>query len=51
MRLREGGDEGLPIVLTAPESPAAVALTGIAKVLGARTQSLVGRPLSLTPVS
>ena len=50
-RLREGGDQGLPIVLTAPESPAAVALTGIAKVLGARTQSLVGRPLSLTPVS
>ena len=50
-RLREGGDQGLPIVLTAPESPAAVALTDIAKVLGARTQSLVGRPLSLTPVS
>src|SRR3954468_16535062 len=50
-RLREGGDQGLPIVLTAPDSPAAVALTDIAKVLGARTQSLVGRPLSLTPVS
>jgi ATP-binding protein involved in chromosome partitioning len=50
-RLREGGDQGLPIVLTAPDSPAATALTDIAKVLGTRTQSLVGRPLSLTPVS
>jgi ATP-binding protein involved in chromosome partitioning len=50
-RLREGGDNGMPIVLSAPDSPAAMALTGIARVLGARTQSLVGRPLSLTPVS
>jgi ATP-binding protein involved in chromosome partitioning len=50
-RLREGGDTGVPIVLAAPESAAATTLTGIARELAARQQSLVGRPLSLTPVS
>jgi ATP-binding protein involved in chromosome partitioning len=50
-RLREGGDTGTPIVLTDPSSPAASALSDIAKQLGSRTGSLVGRPLSLTPVS
>jgi ATP-binding protein involved in chromosome partitioning len=50
-RLREGGDAGVPLVLSAPDSPAAVALTAIATELGTRTRSLVGRPLSLTPVS
>ncbi|MDQ1694797.1 MAG: ATP-binding protein involved in chromosome partitioning [Frankiaceae bacterium] len=50
-RLREGGDNGVPIVLAEPTSPAAVALTAIATRLGARNDSLVGRPLSLTPVS
>ncbi|MDQ1684218.1 MAG: ATP-binding protein involved in chromosome partitioning [Frankiaceae bacterium] len=50
-RLREGGDAGVPIVLASPESPAAVALRDIAGALGARTRSLVGRPLSLSPVS
>jgi ATP-binding protein involved in chromosome partitioning len=50
-RLREGGDTGTPIVVSDPTSPAAVALTQIANQLGTRTRSLVGRPLSLTPVS
>ena len=50
-RLREGGDTGVPIVLAAPDSPAAQALTAVASRLGTRSQSLVGRPLSLTPVS
>ncbi|HEU5035104.1 MAG TPA: P-loop NTPase [Mycobacteriales bacterium] len=50
-RLREGGDTGEPIVVAQPDSPAAVALTAIAKDLASRTRSLVGRPLSLTPVS
>ena len=50
-RLREGGDAGEPIVLAAPESPAAVVLAGIARELGTRSRSLVGRPLNLTPVS
>lgn len=50
-RLREGGDTGTPIVLSDPSSPSAVALTAIAKDLAGRTKSLVGRPLTLTPVS
>jgi ATP-binding protein involved in chromosome partitioning len=50
-RLREGGDSGVPIVLADPQSPAAVALTTIAKEIGGRSRSLVGRPLDLTPVS
>jgi ATP-binding protein involved in chromosome partitioning len=50
-RLREGGDTGTPIVLADPSSPSAVALSGIAKELAGRTRSLVGRPLTLTPVS
>ena len=33
-RLREGGDQGMPVVLGEPDSPAAVALRGIAKGLG-----------------
>ena len=50
-RLREGGDLGVPIVLAAPDAPAAVALRQVATQLGGRSRSLVGRPLTLTPVS
>ena len=50
-RLREGGDTGVPIVVAQPDSAAAQAFTAIGKTLGARTRSLVGRPLNLTPVS
>ncbi len=49
-RLREGGDSGVPLVLTHPHSPAAQALSRIAdSLVGPR--GLVGRPLSLTPVT
>jgi ATP-binding protein involved in chromosome partitioning len=50
-RLREGGDAGVPIVLAQPDAPAAVALRKVAGELGGRTRSLVGRPLTLTPVA
>jgi len=50
-RLREGGDTGMPIVVADPDSPSAVVLGRIARELATRSQSLVGRPLSLTPVS
>jgi ATP-binding protein involved in chromosome partitioning len=49
--LRVGGDAGTPIVVAEPDAPAAVVLTKIARELGTRTRSLVGRPLTLTPVS
>jgi ATP-binding protein involved in chromosome partitioning len=48
-RVREGGDDGNPIVLASPESPAAVAIRGVADRLAQRQTSLVGRSLGLTP--
>jgi ATP-binding protein involved in chromosome partitioning len=48
-RVREGGDAGEPVVLEAPESPAAVALRSVADALAARQSSLVGRSLGLAP--
>ncbi|NNG39168.1 Mrp/NBP35 family ATP-binding protein [Flexivirga sp. ID2601S] len=47
--LREGADAGTPVVLGKPDSPAAVALRGIAKGLGTRARGLSGRSLGLTP--
>ncbi len=49
VRLREGGDAGVPLVLGDPDSPAALALSKIADELGARGRSLAGRQLGLTP--
>jgi ATP-binding protein involved in chromosome partitioning len=49
LRLRESGDNGRPLVLEDPTSPAAVALEAIAGRLGTRARGLVGRSLGLTP--
>jgi ATP-binding protein involved in chromosome partitioning len=51
IQLREGGDEGRPIVLSQPDTPAAVALTEVAMTLNARGRGLAGRQLGLTPAS
>jgi ATP-binding protein involved in chromosome partitioning len=48
-RLREAGDEGEPLVLSAPDAPAAAALRAIADKLAVRRESLVGKPLGLRP--
>jgi ATP-binding protein involved in chromosome partitioning len=48
-RVREGGDDGLPVVLSAPDSPAAQAIAAVAERLARRQTSLVGRSLGLTP--
>ena len=50
LRLREAGDDGTPLVLAEPESPAAQALLAIAGQLTSRNRSLAGRQLGLTPV-
>jgi ATP-binding protein involved in chromosome partitioning len=47
--LREGGDVGLPLVLTNPSSPAAAALDAIADDLAARRRGLAGMSLGLSP--
>ncbi|HET9655033.1 MAG TPA: Mrp/NBP35 family ATP-binding protein [Kineosporiaceae bacterium] len=48
--LREGGDDGRPVVLSAPDSPAGQALREVARSLSKRARSLAGRSLGLTPV-
>lgn len=49
LRLREGGDEGKPLVLTDPDSPAATELRKIAGTLSKRSSSLKGMQLGLNP--
>jgi ATP-binding protein involved in chromosome partitioning len=49
-RLRECGDSGTPIVLAEPESPAAVALRGVADRLTTRARGLAGMSLNISPV-
>ncbi len=46
--VREAGDAGTPIVLSAPDTPAAKALEAVAGRLAVRRESLVGKPLGLT---
>lgn len=47
--VRETGDRGTPVVLAAPDNPAAKALTGVADQLAVRQESLAGKPLGLRP--
>src|SRR6202453_2854360 len=49
VRLREGGDAGIPLVLSDPASPAALALRKIADELGTRSRGLAGRNLGISP--
>jgi len=49
VRLREGGDAGMPLVLTDPDSEAAKALRGVAETLAGRPRGLLGRSLGLSP--
>ena len=48
-RLREGGDAGVPLVLSDREAPAAAALIAVADRLAVRRESLAGKPLGLKP--
>src|SRR5215469_1684941 len=50
VRLREGGDNGVPLVLSDPESAVAKQLTQIAITLAGRSRGLAGRHLGLSPV-
>jgi ATP-binding protein involved in chromosome partitioning len=50
LRLREGGDDGRPLVLSEPESPASRVLIDVARRLGQRERGLLGRSLGLAPV-
>ncbi|MBX7269288.1 Mrp/NBP35 family ATP-binding protein [Micromonospora sp. Llam7] len=48
-RVREAGDQGHPIVLAEPDSPAAKAMSQVADRLALRRESLLGKPLGLKP--
>lgn len=49
-KVREGGDEGVPIVVQNPDSPAATALSGLADQLARRGRNLAGKQLGLAPI-
>ncbi len=48
-RLREGGDDGRPLVVTEPDSEAAAAVSDIAGRLAAKKRGLAGLDLGVTP--
>ncbi len=49
VRLREGGDNGRPLVLAEPDAPAAAELNRVANGLLSRPRGLAGMSLGLTP--
>jgi ATP-binding protein involved in chromosome partitioning len=49
VRLREGGDGGLPVVISDPDCAASKVLLDVAHQLGRRARGLAGRSLGLTP--
>jgi ATP-binding protein involved in chromosome partitioning len=49
LRLREGGDDGRPLVLSEPDAPAAKELRTIADKISGRSRGLLGRQLGLSP--
>jgi ATP-binding protein involved in chromosome partitioning len=51
MRLREGGDNGEPLVLADADAPAAAVLISIADRLSSRARGLVGMSLSVSPAA
>ncbi|HEX2893131.1 MAG TPA: Mrp/NBP35 family ATP-binding protein [Marmoricola sp.] len=51
LALREGGDEGKPVVEADPSSPSAQALLGVVDTLSGRGRGLAGMQLGLTPSS
>jgi ATP-binding protein involved in chromosome partitioning len=48
VRLREGGDAGMPLVVSDPDAHAAQIITDMAKTLGKAKRSIVGRKLPLS---
>jgi ATP-binding protein involved in chromosome partitioning len=49
VRLREGGDNGVPLVISEPDSPASTVLREVAGRLGKRARGLAGMSLGISP--
>jgi len=50
VRLREGGDQGRPLVLEVPDAPAAIAIRGLTDRLASKPRGLAGMSLGISPV-
>lgn len=50
VRLREGGDQGRPLVVDDPQAPASRAIAAIAEILTAKPRGLAGLNLGISPV-
>lgn len=50
VELRKAGDDGVPVVLSAPDSPAAQSLTSVALTLAKRERGLAGMRLNISPL-
>lgn len=50
VRLREGGDQGRPLVLDAPQAPASQAIAALAASLATKPRGLAGMDLGISPV-
>jgi len=48
--VREAGDDGTPVVLSAPDSPGAVVLRDVARSLARQSRGLAGMQLGIAPV-
>ena len=48
-RLREGGDNGTPLILAEPTAPASLQLKKVAETLSTKGRGLAGRMLNLSP--
>ena len=48
MALRQGGDSGVPVVVAAPDDPAARAIEQVAEQLASMPRSLAGRRLDVS---
>ncbi|MEE2047517.1 P-loop NTPase, partial [Nocardiopsis tropica] len=48
-RLREGGDEGTPLVLSDPDTDASKVISGIAESLVGKPRGLAGMQLGISP--
>ena len=51
VRLREGGDEGKPLVLTDPGAPASTVISEVSERLSRRARGLAGMSLGITPAA
>jgi len=51
LRLREGGDTGVPLVVSDPSAPAAIAMREVGRSLSHRRRGLAGLSLDLSPAT